>query len=229
MLAKAGQEASEIQPDLTGNIQDLHIYDPINKSGQIAFWARTTTSEEAVIRANPIRKPVFILPGIGGSFPRHGDFGDWLLNRGVDPDTLEIDYLANTYDDLIQTLENAGYQQGVDLFVANYDWRLNPGPIDGEIDGVINRSPDGVADSVRKLTDDTYEYAVDQLAFWLEESITGWKSQFANLPEAEIPELDSVDIIAHSTGGLVARSYIQSDAYGGAFTDDSGQQVNLPK
>ena len=221
MLAKAGQEASEIQPDLTGNIQDLHIYDPINKSGQIAFWAETTTSEEAVVRANPIRKPVFILPGIGGSFPRNEDFGEWLLDRGVAPDTLEIDYLANTYDDLIQTLENAGYQQGVDLFVANYDWRLNPGPIDGNIDGRIERS-------VEELTDDTFEYAVDQLAFWLEESITGWKSQFSDLPEAEIPDLDSVDIIAHSTGGLVARSYIQSDAYGQVFTDDNGEQVNLP-
>ena len=221
-IAKVGQEASQVSSELSGNIQDLNIEDPINDSGQIAFWTETTTGDEAVIKADPIRKPVFILPGIGGSFPRHEDFGEWLLDRGVAPDTLEIDYLANTYDDLIQTLENAGYQQGVDLFVANYDWRLNPGPIDGNIDGRIERS-------VEELTDDTFEYAVDQLAFWLEESITGWKSQFADLPEAEIPELDSVDIIAHSTGGLVARSYIQSDAYGGAFTDDSGQQVNLPK
>ena len=221
LVAKVGQEASEVLPDLTGNIQDLHIYDPINKSGQVAFWAETTTSEEAVIRANPIRKPVFVLPGIGGSFPQSDDFGGWLLNRGVAPNTLEIDYLANTYDDLIQTLENAGYQQGVDLFVATYDWRLNPGPIDGNIDGKIERS-------VTELTDNTYEYAVDQLAFWLEESITGWKSQFADLPEAEIPDLDSVDIIAHSTGGLVARSYIQSDGYGKVFTDDNGKQVNLP-
>ncbi|MDJ0594391.1 MAG: malectin domain-containing carbohydrate-binding protein [Pleurocapsa sp. MO_226.B13] len=228
LVAKVGQEASEIRPDLTGNIQDLHIYDPINKSGQIAFWAETTTSEEAVIRANPIRKPVFVLPGIGGSFPQSNDFGRWLLNRGVAPDTLEIDYLANTYDDLIQTLENAGYQQGVDLFVATYDWRLNPGPIDGAIDGAIQLSPDNPENAGEILTDDTYEYAVDQLGFWLEEAITGWKSQFSDLPEAEIPELDSVDIIAHSTGGLVARSYIQSDAYGATFTDDNGEQVNLP-
>src|SRR5207247_2549326 len=30
--------------------------------------------------------------------------------------------------------------------------------------------------------------------------------------------LDSVDVIVHSTGGLVVRSYIESDAYGGSFT-----------
>jgi triacylglycerol esterase/lipase EstA (alpha/beta hydrolase family) len=29
--------------------------------------------------------------------------------------------------------------------------------------------------------------------------------------------MDAVDVIAHSTGGLVARSYIQSAAYGGFF------------
>ena len=120
LVAKVGQEASEVLADLTGDIQDLHIYDPINKSGQVAFWAETTTTEEAIIRANPIRKPVFVLPGIGGSFPQSNDFGRWLLNRGVAPDTLEIDYLANTYDDLIQTLENAGYQQGVDLLKLFY-------------------------------------------------------------------------------------------------------------
>ena len=28
---------------------------------------------------------------------------------------------------------------------------------------------------------------------------------------------------------MVARNYIQSDGYGGVFTDDSGQEVNLPK
>lgn len=230
LVAKAGQEASQVSSDLTGNIQELNIYDPINDSGQIAFWAKTTNGEEAVVRANPVRKPVLILPGIGGSFPRNEDFGEWLLDRGVAPDTLEIDYLNNTYDDLIKTLENAGYQQGVALFVATYDWRLNPGPIDGTIDGVINRFPNGdVDDSVSQLRDDTYEYAVDQLAFWLEEAMTGWKSQFASLPEAEIPELDSVDIIAHSTGGLVARSYIQSNAYGASFTDDNGKQVNFPE
>ena len=102
-----------------------------------------------------------------------------------------------------------------------YDWRLNPGPIDGTIDGVIKRSPTGdVKDSVNKLIDNKYEYSVDQFAFWLQESIEGWQSQFSNLPESEIPSLESVDVIAHSAGGATVRSYIQSDAYGQAFDSD---------
>ncbi|MEH1859305.1 MAG: hypothetical protein V7L21_15195 [Nostoc sp.] len=226
LVAKVGEQANQVSSGLTGNIQDINIYDPLNEQGQIAFWVKTTTSEEAVIRANPVRKPVLLLPGIGGSFPENADFRNWLLNRGVEPDTLRPDPLLRIYDDLVETLKRAGYREGVDLFVAPYDWRLDSGPIDGAIDGKINRS-------AAQLTDDTYEYAVDQLGFWLEEAVKGWKSQFAGLPNSEIPELDSVDIIAHSTGGIVARTYIQSDAYGQPFQyqDDSGNniQANLPQ
>lgn len=226
LVTKVGEQANDVSSGLTGNIQDINIYDPINSKGQVAFWLKTTTSEEAIVQANPIRKPILLLPGIGGSLPENVNFRQWLLNRGVEPDTLRTDPILRTYDDLIRTLERAGYQRGVDLFVANYDWRLSPGPIDGTIDGRINRS-------AAELTDDTDEYAVDQLGFWLEQAVRGWKRQFAGLPASEIPELDSVDIIAHSTGGLVARSYIQSDAYGQPFQyqDESGNsiQANLPK
>lgn len=226
IVAQVGAQALSISPNLTGVIEDLNIYDPVNNSGQVAFWLKTSTSTEAIVRANPVLKPLLILPGIGGSFPKPSDFKNWLLNRGVAPDTLQIDSILRTYDDLIETLKRAGYVEGVNLFVATYDWRLNPGPIETSIDGKINRS-------IEELTDDTYEYAVDQLAFWLEEAVKGWRSQFPGIPDDEIPELDSVDIIAHSTGGLVGRTYIQSDGYGQGFSfEDEGGKVieaNLPK
>ena len=229
LVAKAGQEANTVSANLSGNIQDIDIYDPINESGQIAFRVKTTTSEEAVVRANPVRKPILILPGIGGSIPQGSDpitnrsnYREWVRNRGVDPTTLEIDPFRKTYDDLIETLKRAGYQEGVDLFVANYDWRLNPGPIDGTIDGRIERS-------AAQLMDDTYEYAMDHLGYWLEQAEIGWKGQFTGLAPSEIPELDAVDIVTHSTGGLVAKSYIQSDAYGADYTDQSGNSASLPK
>ena len=157
-----------------------------------------------------------------------------MTNRGFSPDRLQPEQISNIYDDLVETLERAGYIEGVDLFVATYDWRLNPGPIDGTIDGKIQRSSTGkVKDSVKELTDNTYEYSVDQFAFWLKEAITGWKSQFSDLPESEIPPLESVDVIAHSAGGATVRSYIQSDAYGAVF-DDKGTQsteddIKLPE
>ena len=221
LVAKVGEPANEVSSNLTGNIQDLSIYDPINEPGQIAFWTKTTNREEAVVRANPVRKPILLVPGIGATFPKD-NFKEWLTNRGVEPDTLSADPVSGSWKDLIETLKRAGYKEGVDLFVATTDWRLNPGPIE-------NTSPDGIIErSVGKLIDDTYEYSVDQFAFWLKEAITGWKSQFSDLPESEIPELDSVDVIAHSAGGLPVRTYIQSTAYGSPFNLD-GETVKLPK
>ena len=64
----------------------------------------------------------------------------WLLNRGVHPESLQIEPLTHTYDEMIETLENLGYHQGKDLFVANYDWRLAPGPIRSLTTSSITRS-----------------------------------------------------------------------------------------
>lgn len=225
IVAQEGSDAKNVSDNLTGTIQDLKINDPVNNKGQLAFWVKTSTSQEAIVRAKPVLKPILIVPGIGGSFPIFGKFGDWLLNRGGDPTLLEIEPILHSYDDLIKTLENAGYVKGVNLFAAPYDWRLNRAPIDNLIDGKINRNAE-------QLTNNTYEFAVDHLAFWLKEAMKGWRSQFTGVPENEIPPLDSVDVIAHSTGGLVTRSYIQSNGYGGTFKfNDNGKVIdlNLPK
>ncbi len=48
---------------------------------------------------------------------KQDDYEYWLLNRGVAPENLQIDPLLNTYDDLIQTLINAGYTENEDLFI----------------------------------------------------------------------------------------------------------------
>ncbi|MEM8722140.1 MAG: hypothetical protein AAGE84_23070 [Cyanobacteria bacterium P01_G01_bin.39] len=156
-----------------------------------------------------------IIPGIGGSLPdTEKDFKEWVMDRGFSPDRIKRDPLINTYNDLVESLTRAGYTEGVDLFVATHDWRLSPGPIDGVINGEIERS---IAD----LTDDTYEYSMDQLAFWMNKAEEEWKNQLAAAGEP-ISELPSVDVIAHSAGGSIARSYIQSTAY-------SDPNFTLPK
>jgi ELWxxDGT repeat protein len=151
------------------------------------------------------RKPILILPGLAGSFVSPDNYDRWILNRGLNPDELVIDPLVHYYDDLISTLENTGYKLGEDLFVATYDWRLPPGPNDGSADGRISTI------SATSITDGNYEYGVDYLGYWLAKAAAKWKERFPN----DNP-LDSVDIVAHSTGGLVARTYIQSIAYGGS-------------
>jgi len=150
-----------------------------------------------------IKRPILIVPGIAGTFAK--DFNtNWYFNRGVKPEELEIDPIAGVYYDLIKTLKNVGYVEGENLFVANYDWRLPTGPLDGQLDGNI----DGL--SVANLTDNTYEYGVDYFGYWLN--------------QAKAKGASEVDIIAHSTGGLVTRTYIQSDAY-----EQAGEQAGLPK
>lgn len=174
-----------------------------------------------------VRTPVLVVPGIFGSFALdipgvlgdEGNYRKWLLNVGIDPTELQIDPLIHVYDDLIQSLENAGYEKGRDLFVAPYDWRLNLAPIttgetehDGKITGVSGAS----------LTDSSIEFGLDYLGYWLKQAAEQW---FANYGQP----LVSVNIVAHSMGGLLARSYIQSSAYGDTFSSAiAGRELNLP-
>jgi len=155
-----------------------------------------------------LRRPVLLVPGIGATYPGApgGDLG-WLLRRGVAPGSLRIDPLTRAYDDLIETFKTAGYVEGEDLFVVTYDWRLPPGPIDGVIDGTIDGGLTATG-----ISDDLYHYGVDYLGVFLKRAAEAWAGKY---PEA--PPLDAVDVVAHSTGGLVARTYIQSSAYGGDY------------
>ncbi|MEO6063514.1 MAG: hypothetical protein ABIQ99_16405 [Thermoflexales bacterium] len=119
-----------------------------------------------------------------------------------------MDPLLGVYDDISQTLVNFGYTLGEDLFMVNYDWRLAPYLFDGTIDGHITGF------TAQQLSDDTFERAIDYLGYYLRKAADKWK-------EATGEELDAVDLIAHSTGGLLARGYVQSDAYGGAIVPGS--------
>jgi Ca2+-binding RTX toxin-like protein len=193
---------------LAGTVQSIGINDPINNKGQVGFQVTMTGGTQAIIRANPHRTPVLFLPGIGGNWynPATTSYSDWLKHRGVHPDELKIDPILHSYDDLIESLDRSGYTPGLDLFVANYDWRVNPGPIDGTVDGTI----DGLTGT--GISDNTFEYGVDYLGYWLKQAADAWQATYG------VP-LDKVDIIAHSTGGLVTRAYIQSAAYGNGLPE----------
>ncbi len=153
----------------------------------------------------PPRRPLVLVPGIGGTYAANlADDGPWLLSRGIGPGATQVDPLAGAYDDLLQTLRNVGYVDGKDLFVVKYDWRLPPGPSDGSFDGVIA----GI--TAPSISDTNFTYAVDYLGLVLREATERWALDHNG--EA----LDVVDVVAHSTGGLVTRAYLQSPAYKGA-------------
>jgi hypothetical protein len=124
---------------------------------------------------------VLLVPGIGGSYVDDLEQErNWLLHRGVHPDQLATEPLNRTYDAMIATLEQAGYVQGEDLFVANYDWRLTPAPDDGAIDGHINGLSADVqpADqSLISITDSEFEFGVDYIGFWLRRIAETWANR----------------------------------------------------
>ncbi|HNL90093.1 MAG TPA: Ig-like domain-containing protein, partial [Nitrospira sp.] len=159
------------------------------------------------------RTPVFLLPGIGAVTPALNDDVGWAMwfdRRGISPEHLVEDPISRQFDDLIATLGTAGYERGRDFFVANYDWRLSPAPSDPLGPG---HPADGLVSglSVGRITDGIYEFGVDYLGYWLKEAV----HEYALAHNGE--QLTEIDLIAHSTGGLVGRAYIQSGAYG---TDD---------
>ncbi len=187
----------------------------INNFGQIVGTGLLNGQERAVLLTLKPRYPVFIVPGVGATYSANTEYDlGWILKRGIEPDSLQIDPLARVYDDLIITLENLGYVKGKDLFIANYDWRLPPGPVDNNIDGHI----DGISGT--SITSGQFKYGVDYLGWFIKQACDRWRQDHNE-------ELDSIDIISHSTGGLVTRTYIQSDAYGGVY--DNPNNYRLPK
>ncbi len=79
---------------------------------------------------------------------------------------------------------------------------------------------------VSSITDGTFETGLDYLGYWLKRASDDWFARTGIRP-------DTVDIITHSTGGLLARSYIQSAAYAGQFDADGdgldSEDPYLPK
>src|SRR3989344_71460 len=131
----------------------VDILDPQNPSGQPDEGTRL------------IPDPVIIIPGILGSANKNG--------------TWVIDPILHTYDNLIETLEANGYQQGYDLFTFPYNWYqsniLTAHELRNKIIDVKNSCActkvDIVAHSMGGLVarqyiqSDEYEGGIDQLIF----------------------------------------------------------------
>jgi hypothetical protein len=162
--------------------------------------------------------PILVIPGFGGTMPSADTpVEEWVTTRGIAPENLQADPLTNVYTDLVKTFENAGYEQGKNLFIANWDWRVSVAPEDGNSDGVIS----GVTGQSISDADEDLEFVtgLDYLGFWLKQAQDAWSA-------CHDEPLACVDVIAHSTGGLVARSYVQSTAYGDSYDSNADGSVD---
>jgi len=177
-------------------IKDYQLTDNFISGGKIALYASTGDSYPTSIYFDNItictiddpsqcdyspeyfrRDPVVIIPGHGASI----NFGEMFLKIRY-PDIYTPAHLEESpfpwhmmpgvkiYNPLITALENAGYEEGRDLFVFNYNW----------LEKI--RSEDGNKGSAEKLAD------------------------FLN---EKLEEGQKADVIAHSMGGLVARTCLQ--------------------
>jgi hypothetical protein len=179
-----------------------------------------------------IDRPLLFIPGFGGTFadtsklesalPGSGPIEEWMLNRGIAPDRLVLEPLMEAYSDIVKTFENIGYVDGTNqpsvegtLYAVLWDYRV---PV-AQADAVPTNN--GLLDDVTgaSLVDTTFDTALDYLSYFMDVAVSSWTSLTGAAP-------DSVDVVTHSTGGLVAKSYIQSVAY--SETKDATTDHLLP-
>jgi len=167
-----------------------------------------------------IDRPLLFIPGFAGTFANtsladdpaidgNGPLEEWFLNRGIDPTRLILEPLMEAYSDIVQSFANIGYTNGTNdagvdgtLYEVLWDWRV---PV-AQADAVTNNN--GILDdvSVASLIDATFDTALDYLSYFMEQAVNAWTALTGGTP-------DAFDVVTHSTGGLVAKSYIQSAAY----------------
>jgi hypothetical protein len=152
--------------------------------------------------------PALFIPGFAASRPKEGTVLDFTFRRGAPPSTME---LSVSYRALVRSFRNAGYVEGKTFFGAVFDWRMLAAPVDNVFDGTLSEV------TAESITKGTYAYAVNYLGYWLDQAVQ------AN------PDCKYVDVVTHSTGGILARAYIQSPAYGAEYVDSKGVARRLPK
>jgi len=169
--------------------------------------------ETRLITVQQRPEPVVIVPGWGTSGPANlFDLPEFLLHRGYPADRLAVLGVADAfvYGGIQDALTAAGYVKGRDQFIVPYDWRLPIASSDGVPDGVLSAV---TAESILQ----------PEPAFAL-----GYLGNFLKQMVVNDPSIVSIDLLGHSNGGLLSRSYVQSLAYGAGFTV-GGRAYSLPK
>ncbi|MBI2326010.1 hypothetical protein HYU91_01335 [Candidatus Collierbacteria bacterium] len=76
--------------------------------------------------------PIVVIPGVGGSW----DFGAIL--KGETGTDWKVPSFIDLYDNLTNSLVNAGYEKDKNLFVFGYDWRKGLNDLSVDLDNYVN-------------------------------------------------------------------------------------------
>src|SRR5439155_27008996 len=117
----------------------------------------------------------------------------WLLTRGPDPQDLSLEPSAKDYSDFVQTLQNIGYANGSTFFPVLWDWRLPIAIDDTTADGKLGNV------TIASLENEGFDSGIGYLEYYLKQAEDRWQA----LTGAAKTD---VDIVTHSTGGLVSRA-----------------------
>ncbi|MDH4160285.1 MAG: LEPR-XLL domain-containing protein, partial [Actinomycetota bacterium] len=177
----------------------------------------TFTGTTALVEVeNRIDNPLLFVHGFGGSLGADTSPAgqlEWLTQRGLSPDKLILEPLQNSYDDILVTLQNVGYQlvNGAEAVIgtlvnAIWDWRVPVAETDDSANGTLSNATWAAISSGLAGVNATFDTSLDYLVYWMDQALTAWNNLTGSVASA-------VDLITHSTGGLVAKSYLQSEAY----------------
>jgi PKD repeat protein len=148
--------------------------------------------------------PVVFLPGLGATNPPvyYTNYRD----KGAVDRLLTLGNFVGRYGDFYAALERLGYERNKTYFLFPYDWLVT------------------TQYTARKLRDDLLKPASSDLI----NSVPYVRTYF----QPDNTQQVKFDLIGHSTGNLVARSYIQTDEWAGyvrRFVSIAGPHKGLPK
>jgi len=83
------------------------------------------------------QNPLIFIPGLGGSWNTQA----MIYDQNVDPSSWQMTPFVDVYDLFEATAVANGYEEGVDFFVWNYDWRQPVPEIKSDLDSFINSTP----------------------------------------------------------------------------------------
>lgn len=190
-------------------------------------WAYDAHGNYTFVGTTPpariVQPAVIYVPSFMGSLPRF-DLANqsraleqaihFVSNIGYAPNLLYPEQVNKSANLLLETFDGvAGYRLGENLTFAAYDWRLPVAP-HGARDGLIELSR-------LNLADDKYEYAAEYLAYWIERAKDGYRAQYGDLIGFRL------NLVAHGTGGLIARAFLQSDVYQAQYAGTVRKVLNI--